>query len=262
MSVQLGNEPLLTKPEERALYDLMVAGREAAERIANGETGNHLDRAVAAGYRARDRFTRANLRLVASIANRYPVPDGLERDDLKQIGMLGLVHAVDKFDGRKGFKFSTYATNWIKQAIERRMLTCGPAVTLPPGVGWRLAAYFRSRPDVPTDDPVLVAALRAKFPHRLDGWTRTDDEDQHQAHADQAASNPEEEAERSEEVRYVHSLLNALSPEQAAVLRLRFGIGTDQPASRRVTATLLGIKECGVITAEREGLAILRETAA
>ena len=77
-------------------------------------------RAVDAAAAAKDRFIRANLRLVVSVARR-PLPPSMELLDLIQEGNLGLEHAVDKFDWRKGFKFSTYATFWIRQAIGRAL---------------------------------------------------------------------------------------------------------------------------------------------
>ena len=80
-----------------------------------------LKNAVAAAADAKDRFIRSNLRLVVSIAKRYPLPQGIELLDLIQEGNLGLEHAVDKFDWRRGFKFSTYATFWIRQAIGRAL---------------------------------------------------------------------------------------------------------------------------------------------
>src|SRR5690606_13911694 len=118
---QIGAEPLLTAEEERSLSQLIEAGREAAETLET-TTDPDLDRAalekrVRLAAAAKDRFIRANLRLVVSIARRYPLPSGMDLLDLIQEGNLGLEHAVDKFDWRRGFKFSTYATFWIRQAI-------------------------------------------------------------------------------------------------------------------------------------------------
>ena len=98
---EIGQVPLLTAGEERELAKVIEAGGTPAKQ-------------------AKDRFVRANLRLVVSIAKRYPLPVGMDLLDLIQEGNLGLEHAVDKFDWRRGFKFSTYATFWIRQAIGRR----------------------------------------------------------------------------------------------------------------------------------------------
>ena len=117
----IGKVPLLTAEDERELSRVIEAGREAAEELANGKRSVALKNAVAAAAGAKDRFIRSNLRLVVSIARRYPLPQGMDLLDLIQEGNLGLEHAVDKFDWRRGFKFSTYATFWIRQAIGRAL---------------------------------------------------------------------------------------------------------------------------------------------
>jgi len=118
---EIGLVPLLTADEERELSQMIERGRDAQARLDAGERARELRKAVAAAAAAKDRFIRANLRLVVSIARRYPLPPSMELLDLIQEGNLGLEHAVDKFDWRKGFKFSTYATFWIRQAIGRAL---------------------------------------------------------------------------------------------------------------------------------------------
>ena len=98
----IGKVPLLTAEDERELSRVIEAGGEAAEQLANGKRGVALKNAVAAAAEAKDRFIRANLRLVVSIARRYPLPQGMDLLDLIQEGNLGLEHAVDKFDWRRG----------------------------------------------------------------------------------------------------------------------------------------------------------------
>src|SRR5690606_17523100 len=109
---EIGLVPLLTAEEERELSQVVQAGLEARARIEAGEDTAENRRLVRQGLEAKDRFIRANLRLVVSVARRYPLPPAMELLDLIQEGNLGLEHAVDKFDWRKGFKFSTYATFW------------------------------------------------------------------------------------------------------------------------------------------------------
>ena len=104
---EIGMVPLLNAQEERELSKLIEAGFAARARKEEGETGRELDRAIRTAEQAKDRFIRSNLRLVVSVARRYPLPPGMELLDLIQEGNLGLEHAVDKFDWRKGFKFST-----------------------------------------------------------------------------------------------------------------------------------------------------------
>src|SRR5918993_1980019 len=128
---EIGLVPLLTADEERELSQAIERGRHAQERIDAGERSRELRKTVAAAAAAKDRFIRANLRLVVSIARRYPLPPSMELLDLIQEGNLGLEHAVDKFDWRKGFKFSTYATFWIRQAIGRALDQKGSLIRIP-----------------------------------------------------------------------------------------------------------------------------------
>ena len=140
---EIGMVPLLTAEEERELSRVIEDGREAAEKLAAGGRSAALKAAVAAAADAKDRFIRSNLRLVVSVARRYPLPQGMELLDLIQEGNLGLEHAVDKFDWRKGFKFSTYATFWIRQAIGRALDQKASLVRLPGDRSASLRAALR-----------------------------------------------------------------------------------------------------------------------
>src|SRR4029078_7715039 len=117
--------------------------REAPARLEPAEKSRELRQAVKAAAAAKDRFIRSNLRLVVSVARRYPMPPGMELLDLIQEGNLGLEHAVDKFDWRKGFKFSTYATFWIRQAIGRALDQKASLVRLPGDRSASLRAALR-----------------------------------------------------------------------------------------------------------------------
>ena len=144
---EIGKVPLLTADEEKQLSRVIETGREAGERLAAGEKGADLRRAAAAAAQAKDRFIRANLRLVVSIARRYPLPSGMDLLDLIQEGNLGLEHAVDKFDWRRGFKFSTYATFWIRQAIGRALDQKASLVRIPGDRAASLRAALRQTGD-------------------------------------------------------------------------------------------------------------------
>ncbi|HLU45413.1 MAG TPA: sigma-70 family RNA polymerase sigma factor, partial [Natronosporangium sp.] len=118
---EISRTPLLDAAKEVELSKAIEAGLYAAhlleeDRIPQGATREELEQLVAEGERAKDLFIRANLRLVVSIARRY-VRSGMPMLDLIQEGNTGLVRAVEKFDYERGFKFSTYATWWIRQAI-------------------------------------------------------------------------------------------------------------------------------------------------
>jgi len=159
---EIGKVALLTADEERTLAQVIEDGRDAAERIAAGEHGVMLKRKVSAAAKAKDRFIRANLRLVVSIARRYPLPQGMDLGDLIQEGNLGLEHAVDKFDWRRGFKFSTYATFWIRQSIGRALDQKGSLIRIP---GER-SAHLRSVLREVGGDAGLLDPANAEL-HRL-----------------------------------------------------------------------------------------------
>src|SRR6188768_3738334 len=141
---EIGMVPLLTASEEIELSQVIEAGVAARARRDAGESGSELDAAINAAATAKDRFIRANLRLVVSVARRYPIPQGMELLDLIQEGNLGLEHAVDKFDWRKGFKFSTYATFWIRQSIGRALDQKASLIRLPGDRSAALRAALRA----------------------------------------------------------------------------------------------------------------------
>jgi RNA polymerase primary sigma factor len=131
----VGRHDLLTAEEETTLAQAMEEGRRAAARLAAAGTSPDeaagLRRAVRAGEEAREHFISANLRLVVANARRYAGAAGLDMGDLVQEGNLGLMRAVDKFEWRRGFKFSTYATWWIRQALARAVAEKGRLVRIP-----------------------------------------------------------------------------------------------------------------------------------
>ena len=132
----IGQYPLLTKEDEVRLAQAIEAGAEARAEFESVDTEltpakkRELRRAMQKGEQAERTFVQSNLRLVVSIAKKYQA-SGLPLLDLIQEGNLGLMHAVEKFDWRKGFKFSTYATWWIRQAITRGLGNHGRTIRLP-----------------------------------------------------------------------------------------------------------------------------------
>lgn len=133
---EIGRTPLLTADEEVSLAQRIEAGRKATARMKPGLPAlelRELAAAAAIGERARTRFLESNTRLVVSIAKKYRnARVGVDLVDLIQEGNLGLLRAVDKFDWRRGFKFSTYATWWIRQAITRALQEKGRVIRIPP----------------------------------------------------------------------------------------------------------------------------------
>ena len=135
----IGRRKLLTPEQETELGILMDDGRRAAKRLAGADSleadeRRELVQVMQKGDEARKAMTEANLRLVVSIAKRYQ-GRGLTLFDLIQEGNIGLLKAVDRFDHRRGFRFSTYATWWIRQAIARGVSEQGKSIRLPVHVG-------------------------------------------------------------------------------------------------------------------------------
>ena len=132
----IGQYPLLTKDDEVRLAQQIEQGNTAREELLAGGKAltptkkRELRRGARLGDDAQRTFVQSNLRLVVSIAKKYQA-SGLPLLDLIQEGNLGLMHAVEKFDWRKGFKFSTYATWWIRQAITRGIANTGRTIRLP-----------------------------------------------------------------------------------------------------------------------------------
>ena len=166
----IGQYTLLTKDDEVRLAKQIEAGKAALEELdANGGKGltpakkRELRNLARDGDVAERQFVQSNLRLVVSIAKKYQA-SGLPLLDLIQEGNLGLMHAVEKFDWRKGFKFSTYATWWIRQAITRGIANTGRTIRLPVHAGDTLARLqkARSRLEVKYGRPATLAESCAR----------------------------------------------------------------------------------------------------
>ena len=163
----IGQYPLLTKDDEVRLAQQIENGnsaREDLERLPAKKLTpakkRELRRTAREGEYAQRTFVQSNLRLVVSIAKKYQA-SGLPLLDLIQEGNLGLMHAVEKFDWRKGFKFSTYATWWIRQAITRGIANTGRTIRLPVHAGDTLARLqkARSRLELKLGRPATLAEL-------------------------------------------------------------------------------------------------------
>ncbi|MPZ86494.1 MAG: sigma-70 family RNA polymerase sigma factor [Nitriliruptorales bacterium] len=130
---ELGKVRLLTAEDEVRLAKTIEAGREAQQHLDEGATENveELERTVRQGHEAFDHFVAANLRLVVSVAAQFSKRSTLDLGELIQEGNLGLLRAVEKFDWRRGYKFSTYATWWIRQAIQRGVAGSERTIRLP-----------------------------------------------------------------------------------------------------------------------------------
>ncbi|MGC1511870.1 MAG: sigma-70 family RNA polymerase sigma factor [Acidimicrobiales bacterium] len=239
---EIGLVPLLNAEQERELSQKIEAGRAAQAKIDSGERGVELKRAVREAARARDYFIRANLRLVVSIARRYPLPSGMDLLDLIQEGNLGLEHAVEKFDWRKGFKFSTYATFWIRQAIGRALDQKASLVRLPSERSAQLRAALRAVSGEGDDlDDELANLHRLSTPTSLD---RTIGEDGDQELVDlipDSAPGPEHLVIEQLQDEMINSLLDNLEPRARIAVEHRFGLLDGQRRSFREVGEVLGV---------------------
>jgi RNA polymerase sigma factor (sigma-70 family) len=248
----IGQYPLLTKDDEARLAKAIEAGRAARAELEIRvrvpiSQRRALTRLVANGADAQRTFVESNLRLVVSIAKKYQA-SGLPLLDLVQEGNLGLIHAVQKFDWRKGFKFSTYATWWIRQAITRGIANTGRTIRLPVHAADNLARLqkARSRLEVTLGRSATIADLSAELelseekvvevlrfaaePLSLSEPLRQDgDAELSEVVADRTADSPFDVASAAMLQKELDRLLDALDERERDVLRLHFGLDRGEP---------------------------------
>lgn len=248
----IGQYPLLTKEDEVRLAQKIENGVEAREKLSTSEEltakeKSDLKRLERNGARAEKKFVQSNLRLVVSIAKKYQA-SGLPLLDLIQEGNLGLMHAVEKFDWRKGFKFSTYATWWIRQAITRGIANTGRTIRLPVHAGDTLARLQKARTrlelkygrpatmtelaaDVEMPEEKITEALRfANEPLSLSEPLREDgDAELGDVVEDRGAASPFEVAATSLLPDEIARLLAPLDEREREILKLRFGLDRGEP---------------------------------
>ena len=244
---EIGLVPLLNAVQERELSQKIEAGREAAGRLASGadltrSERTALKRAVREAERARDFFIRANLRLVVSIARRYPLPPGMDLLDLIQEGNLGLEHAVEKFDWRKGFKFSTYATFWIRQAIGRALDQKANLVRLPSERSAQLRAALRAVSGEGDElDDELAHLHRLATPTSLDRTIGDDGEQELVDLIPDSVPGPEQVVVERAREELVVGLLDGLEPRAKLAVEHRFGLVDGRKHSFREIGEQLGV---------------------
>jgi RNA polymerase primary sigma factor len=239
---EIGLVPLLTAEEERQLSRVIEKGQKARARLAAGESSVELKRDDRNAAIAKDRFIRANLRLVVSVARRYPLPPGMELLDLIQEGNLGLEHAVDKFDWRKGFKFSTYATFWIRQAIGRALDQKASLVRLPGDRSASLRAALRQvSGDGDELDDENARLYRLTTPTSLDRTVGDDDGSELIDLIADDKPGPEAMLVHNEEQALVGDLLGVLDERARHAVEQRFGLHDGRKRSYREVGEELGV---------------------
>ncbi|MGE0309834.1 MAG: RNA polymerase sigma factor RpoD/SigA [Acidimicrobiia bacterium] len=264
---EIGAHTLLSGPDEVRLGNVMAEGREAAERLAtfgamDERDRRKLQRLVDAGEGARDEFIKANLRLVVSVARRYQ-GNGLAMADLVQEGNIGLMRAVDKFDPNRGFKFSTYATWWIRQSIGRAIAESSRSIKVPAHVREsaplvmkameKLGAVHDRRPtsaEVAADTGLTAERVELVLIHRADVVSLStpvmeDDAELGDQLEDPTLETPFEVVLSHLERERLFKSLNRLNERERDVLRLRFGL------DRGEEQTLAEIGDLFKLTRER-----------
>jgi RNA polymerase primary sigma factor len=244
----IGQYPLLTKDDEVRLAQAIEAGVAARTEIeelgrsVSPAKRRELRKQLREGEDAERTFVQSNLRLVVSIAKKYQA-SGLPLLDLIQEGNLGLMHAVEKFDWRKGFKFSTYATWWIRQAITRSIADQARTIRIPVHmietinkmnrISRQILQETGLEPDPATlaekmempEDKIRKIMKISKEPISME-TPIGDDEDSHLGDfiEDQSTLSPAESALYSSLQLVTQEILDSLTPREAKVLRMRFGI--------------------------------------
>jgi RNA polymerase sigma factor (sigma-70 family) len=280
----IGQYPLLTKDDEVRLAQAIEAGMAARAEMEVGGKGlpaarkRELRRIVHAGEHAQQTFVQSNLRLVVSIAKKYQA-SGLPLLDLIQEGNLGLIRAVEKFDYTMGFKLSTYATWWIKQAISRALAEQGRTIRLPVHVADQVRKVTKTRRLLGQKlnrDPSLdeIAAEIDMTPERVQELlelivdpvsleTPIGDGDSSVADLipDLSAQQPEvETADRARSSELLDALAK-LQPRQRRVIVERFGLDGVRPRTLEEVGANLGITRERVRQLEARALRELRAVA-
>ncbi|MCA1833540.1 MAG: RNA polymerase sigma factor RpoD/SigA [Actinomycetota bacterium] len=279
----IGQIPLLDKDEEIALALDIERCHEAEDELQSkspsAERRAELHRAIKRGKYARQRFIAANLRLVVSIAKHYQ-GQGLPLMDLIQEGSFGLIRAVEKFDWRKGFKFSTYATWWIRQSIQRGIGNTSRTIRFPVHVEGEFRRMQRARTQLAqelADDPSTAQiARRAKMSpsrvsellelgdvaspmslqHRI-GDDETELVDLLEDVAADAPYDAVEEALLRDDIEL--AIEESLDGRERRVIELRFGLKNGSPKSLQEIGEEMNLSRERVRQIERAALAKLRE---
>lgn len=269
----LADHALLSAEEERAHSDMIRLGAEAEQRLADGESGSSLISIVSRGRQARNTLVEQNQRLVIAQAYKF-LNSGLDMVDLIQEGNLGLIRAAEKFDGRKGFRFATYAKSWISVYMTRFSSERRQAIRIPLEVYANLNKMNVAREGLigetggnPTVDEVasrsglrceqVVQAMRLVRVIALDGARSENDFSLMDVLPDENATDPVEAALAADVVESLHRGVRSLPPEQSAVVTLKYGLGREEPMNLKNIANLLGVSASRASVLHRTALGAL-----
>jgi RNA polymerase primary sigma factor len=277
---EMSHVPLLTYDEEVELAKRLERGREARHQLARDghdpQERARLERLAEQGEEARRHLIKANTRLVVGIAKKYR-GNGMPFLDLIQAGNLGLIKAADKFDYRRGNKFGTYATWWIRQSITRSLTQQGRTIRIPVHMSDRIRKLYRTAQRLEQDlgrratpeeiaeevelEPSRVRWLMrvSRRPLSLDKPVGEEGESELGSFIeDEEAPSPTQSAERRLLRESLEEMLTDLTPREVRVLRLRFGLYGDRDYTLREVGEKLGVTRERIRQIERKALRKLR----
>ncbi len=278
---EMGQQDLLTADEEVQLAKEIEAGREAAERLEGGEElswdeHDELWMVKERGDAARAHLIRANTRLVVSIAKKYR-GRGLQFLDLIQEGNVGLMKAVEKYDYRRGNRFSTYATWWIRQAVTRALANHGRTIRIPAHLGGRISKLYQVAQELeqqygrqPTAEE--IAAEMDLPADRVRWMLRTSRQPVHLERPvgdesdaelgdfieDSEAPPPAEMVAQTMLTEEISEILDQLTPREARILRLRYGLQDGESRTLKEVGEMFGLSRERIRQLEKEALRKLR----
>jgi len=279
---EIANHDLLTQPDEVSLAQRMEAGREAARELASGEVldeahRQRLERLVEEGEHARRHLIECNLRLVVSVARRY-LNRGLGFLDLVQEGNIGLQIGADKYDWRRGFRFSTYVYWWIRQAMTRSLADQSRTIRLPVHAVELLTRVMRAEREIQAEtgelpsieviaqflgldvERIIEARRAAQTPLSIEAPLGDDSDmtrgdllgDETAGHAAHRAVEKQELSQRLTEA------LDSLDPRERKIIQMRFGLERGEERTLSEVAELMGVSRERIRQIEQAALAKLR----
>jgi len=280
---EVGRVPLLTAEEEVELAQRIERGRLAREELARGNVTPRrrmeLQRLVEDGWAAREHLITANSRLVISVAKKY-MGRGVPFLDLIQEGNIGLIRAAKKFDYRRGHKFSTYATWWIRQAVTRAIADQGRTIRVPVHMGDQINKLLRVQHQLTQRlgrDPTVeeLAEALEVTPQKVENMiqvarrplsleTPTDDEEDSVLGdfiQDDEIPAPDDTATYNLLREHLENVLDGLPPREVRILQLRYGLLDGQAYTLEEVGRKMGVTRERVRQIEAQALSRLRHPA-